>query len=160
MQALVDKVVIPDALLIADYHKGYQPETEDFNDRTKIGEGVGNLLTFAELGMGVAGRLADSLLPQGAILDRDLSKIHTVDPRASDEILEYISHSWYDGTRGDASDQAGPMEMALVGHRVHNREQSIELLGTIHTFDPRVACAVHLTDCSQKSRVDIELNTR
>ena len=38
------------------------------------------------------------LIPQGAILDRDLDTVHAVDPQASEEIQEYISHSWYDSS--------------------------------------------------------------
>ena len=40
------------------------------------------------------------LIPQGAVLDRDLSTIYPVDPQAPEQIQEYVSHSWYDYTVG------------------------------------------------------------
>jgi hydrogenase large subunit len=36
------------------------------------------------------------------------------------------------------------MEQALLGHRIYDKDQPIELLRTIHTFDPCIACAVHV----------------
>jgi hydrogenase large subunit len=39
---------------------------------------------------------ASFLIPAGAILNRDLTTIHDVDMNATDEIQEYVSHSWYD----------------------------------------------------------------
>ena len=37
-------------------------------------------------------------------------------------------------------------EASLVGTPVENPEQPLELLRTIHSFDPCLACAVHLYD--------------
>ena len=39
-------------------------------------------------------------------------------------------------------------ESALIGTPVENPEQPLELLRTIHSFDPCLACAVHLYDPS------------
>ena len=32
------------------------------------------------------------------------------------------------------------------GHSIHDPKQPLEVLRTIHSFDPCIACAVHLTD--------------
>ena len=32
------------------------------------------------------------------------------------------------------------------GHSIHDPKQPLEVLRTIHSFDPCLACAVHLTD--------------
>jgi hypothetical protein len=37
-------------------------------------------------------------------------------------------------------------EAALKGHKMYNPEQPIEILRTIHSFGPCIACAVHVTD--------------
>ena len=37
-------------------------------------------------------------------------------------------------------------ESALIGTPVANPEQPVEILRTIHSFDPCMACAVHLYD--------------
>ena len=50
------------------------------------------------------------LVPQrGAILDRDLSKVHEVNPHDPDGVREFIDHSWYDysGTPGRGRGGAG-----------------------------------------------------
>lgn len=97
MQELVEQVFLPDTLLLADYYKDYRPETGDDNDWTRIGEGVGNFMTFAEFpNAGMAD--APLCIPQGAVLDRDLARVYLVDPEAGEEIQESVSHSWYDSS--------------------------------------------------------------
>ena len=54
-----------------------------------------------------------------------------------------VPSTWNAGPR-DASGQAGPYEAALVGHVLHDATQPLEILRTIHSFDPCIACAVHV----------------
>ncbi|MGD8560847.1 MAG: nickel-dependent hydrogenase large subunit [Gammaproteobacteria bacterium] len=56
-----------------------------------------------------------------------------------------VPSTWNAGPR-DAEGQPGPYEAALVGHKLHDPKQPIEILRTIHSFDPCIACAVHVTD--------------
>ena len=56
-----------------------------------------------------------------------------------------VPSTWNAGPR-DAQGQEGPYEAALRGHQLHDAEQPLEVLRTIHSFDPCIACAVHLTD--------------
>jgi hydrogenase large subunit len=56
-----------------------------------------------------------------------------------------VPSTWNAGPR-DAQGQRGPYEAALEGHVLQDPEQPIEILRTIHSFDPCIACAVHLTD--------------
>ena len=51
--------------------------------------------------------------------------------------------SWNASPRDDLG-QSGPIEQALVGTPVADTEQPIELLRVVHSFDPCIACAVHL----------------
>ncbi|MGB9874049.1 MAG: nickel-dependent hydrogenase large subunit, partial [Hydrogenobacter sp.] len=44
----------------------------------------------------------------------------------------------------DAKGQPSPYEASLVGHELVNPEEPLEVLRTIHSFDPCLACAVHL----------------
>lgn len=46
----------------------------------------------------------------------------------------------------DAKGQRGPYEQALIGTPIANIEQPIEILRTVHSFDPCMACAVHVVD--------------
>ncbi len=62
-----------------------------------------------------------------------------------DNYQAVVSSTWNAVPR-DAKGQAGPYEAALAGHKLHDPKQPIEILRTIHSFDPCIACAVHLTD--------------
>ena len=44
----------------------------------------------------------------------------------------------------DAKGQPSAYEASLVGHRLHDPKEPLEILRTIHSFDPCLACAVHL----------------
>jgi hydrogenase large subunit len=49
----------------------------------------------------------------------------------------------------DAQGQLGPYEAALVdNHPLVNSEQPLEILRTIHSFDPCMACGVHVLDAT------------
>ncbi len=56
-----------------------------------------------------------------------------------------VPSTWNAGPR-DTNGQSGPYEAALQGHKLHDPKQPIEILRTIHSFDPCIACAVHVTD--------------
>jgi hydrogenase large subunit len=56
-----------------------------------------------------------------------------------------VPSTWNAGPR-DAQGLEGPYEAALRGHRLHDPEQPLEILRTIHSFDPCLACAVHVVD--------------
>ncbi len=55
-----------------------------------------------------------------------------------------VPSTWNAGPR-DAQGQSGPYEAALKGHELAVADQPLEILRTIHSFDPCIACAVHLT---------------
>jgi len=46
----------------------------------------------------------------------------------------------------DAQGQMGPYEASLIGTPMANTEQPLEVLRTIHSFDPCMACGVHVLD--------------
>jgi hydrogenase large subunit len=46
----------------------------------------------------------------------------------------------------DESGQIGPYEASLLGNPVANPELPLEVLRTIHSFDPCLACAIHTLD--------------
>jgi Ni,Fe-hydrogenase I large subunit len=56
-----------------------------------------------------------------------------------------VPSTWNAGPR-DAAEQPGPYESALIGTPVADPEQPIEILRTIHSFDPCMACGVHVVD--------------
>jgi hydrogenase large subunit len=56
-----------------------------------------------------------------------------------------VPTTWNAGPR-DATGAEGPYEAALKGHSLHDPKQPLEILRTIHSFDPCLACAVHVVD--------------
>ena len=51
----------------------------------------------------------------------------------------------------DDADVPGPIEAALVGVTVDDIEQPVEILRVVHTFDPCLACAVHMVRPGEKA---------
>jgi hydrogenase large subunit len=56
-----------------------------------------------------------------------------------------VPTTWNAGPR-DAAGTDGPYEAALKGHHLQDPKQPLEILRTIHSFDPCLACAVHVID--------------
>jgi [NiFe] hydrogenase large subunit/hydrogenase large subunit len=56
-----------------------------------------------------------------------------------------VPSTWNAGPR-DAASARGPYEEALIGTPVANPEQPVEILRTVHSFDPCMACGVHVVD--------------
>jgi hydrogenase large subunit len=56
-----------------------------------------------------------------------------------------VPSTWNAGPR-DAMGQMGPYESALMGTPIADPEKPLEILRTIHSFDPCLACAVHVLD--------------
>ncbi len=67
-----------------------------------------------------------------------------------------VPSTWNAGPR-DPQGQLGPYEAALIGHHLHDVEQPIEILRTIHSFDPCIACAVHVTDPNGQELVNVKI---
>ena len=68
-----------------------------------------------------------------------------------------VPSTWNASPR-DAQGQRSAYEEALVGTPVHDPKQPVEILRTIHSFDPCLACAVHVYDEHGKtvSRVTVQ----
>jgi hydrogenase large subunit len=67
-----------------------------------------------------------------------------------------VPSTWNAGPR-DAQGQDGAYEAALKGHRLHDPKQPIEILRTIHSFDPCIACAVHVLDPEGEELVRVQV---
>ena len=57
----------------------------------------------------------------------------------------------------DEKGQTGPYEASLVGTPVGVPDQPVEILRTIHSFDPCLACAVHVVDANGEEKVQVEV---
>ena len=56
-----------------------------------------------------------------------------------------VPSSWNAGPR-DEKGQKGPYEASLVGNPIADPKRPLEVLRTIHSFDPCLACAIHTVD--------------
>ena len=56
-----------------------------------------------------------------------------------------VPTTWNAGPR-DAKGQRGAYEAALLKTPIADPERPVEILRTIHSFDPCLACAVHVVD--------------
>jgi len=81
----VNQVYIPDLLAVASFYK----------DWSKYGGGLKNHLSYGEFPTKGYGQIDGFKYARGAVLGRDLSTVHAVNPRDAQEIKEYIAHSWY-----------------------------------------------------------------
>jgi [NiFe] hydrogenase large subunit/hydrogenase large subunit len=65
-----------------------------------------------------------------------------------------VPSTWNAGPR-DAKGQRGPYEAALVGTPMADPSKPLEILRTIHSFDPCIACGVHVVDASRREIVRV-----
>ncbi len=85
-KTFVDQVYIPDLLAVASFYK----------DWGAIGGGLTNYLAFGDFPTNGYNNPDSFKMPRGAILGRDLSKIHEVKAEDPEQIQEYINNSWYE----------------------------------------------------------------
>jgi len=68
-----------------------------------------------------------------------------------------VPSTWNAGPR-DANGQPGAYEAALQdNHTLHDPAQPVEILRTIHSFDPCIACAVHVTDPDGEELIQVKV---
>ncbi|MCW8795791.1 MAG: nickel-dependent hydrogenase large subunit, partial [Chlorobium sp.] len=89
-QTFIEQVYIPDLIAIAGFYKDWG-----------YGGGLGNYLCYGDFPEKSIDDAASLLWPRGAILNKDLSTIHDVDPRDLSQVTEEVSHSWYTYSNGD-----------------------------------------------------------
>jgi Ni,Fe-hydrogenase I large subunit len=65
----------------------------------------------------------------------------------------------WNGSPRDAQGRRGVWEEALIGTPVADPTRPLEILRTIHSFDPCMACAVHLVDADNRELSRIDLST-
>jgi hydrogenase large subunit len=82
----VEQVYIPDVMAVAPFYL----------DWAGIGGGLDNYLCYGDLPTRGFSDIGSYKFPRGAILGRDLSKVHEVDPKDDTGVQEFIDHSWYD----------------------------------------------------------------
>ncbi len=65
-----------------------------------------------------------------------------------------VPSTWNAGPR-NSEDAPGPYEASLVGNPVADPERPLEVLRTVHSFDPCLACAIHMVDRQNREIVKV-----
>lgn len=65
-----------------------------------------------------------------------------------------VPSTWNSSPR-NSKDVPGPYEASLIGTPIADPEKPLEVLRTIHSFDPCLACAIHLVDKENKEIVKV-----
>jgi Ni,Fe-hydrogenase I large subunit len=87
-QTFVKQVLLPDVLAVAGYYR----------DWFHYGEGLGNYMVYGDYPSVSAKDGGGFIFPRGIIMNRDLSTVHSLDPK---NVTEYVTHSWYEYSGGD-----------------------------------------------------------
>jgi hydrogenase large subunit len=66
-----------------------------------------------------------------------------------------VPSTWNAGPRDD-NDVPGPYEASLMDNPIANTELPLEVLRTVHSFDPCLACAIHLVDAKKRPIVQVK----
>jgi len=65
-----------------------------------------------------------------------------------------VPSTWNAGPR-DGSEKRGPYEAALLRTPVADPKQPLEILRTVHSFDPCMACGVHVVDVQRRELAQV-----
>ena len=72
-----------------------------------------------------------------------------------DNYQAVVPSTWNAGPR-DQNDEPGPYEAALIDNPVADANLPLEVLRTVHSFDPCIACAVHMVDAEKRPIVQVK----
>ena len=67
-----------------------------------------------------------------------------------------VPSTWTAGPRDDQGRQ-GPYEESLMNLPVARMEEPLEIIRSIHSFDPCIACAVHTVDPEGKEGINVRI---
>jgi hydrogenase large subunit len=89
----IEQVYIPDLMAIASYYKEWG----------NIGQGTGNYLSCGDLPINGIGNGSGYRIPPGAILNKNLGKVHEVNFKDEKEVMEFVHRSWYSYSDDDTA---------------------------------------------------------
>jgi quinone-reactive Ni/Fe-hydrogenase large subunit len=75
------------------------------------------------------------------------------------ENYQAVVPSTWNASPRDKSGRMGAYEASLIGTKVADPNQPLEILRTVHSFDPCIACAVHIVDTKGKELSNFKVST-
>ena len=131
---MVDQLADQWSLLIGNIGKG---DTKTFNPPTfPKGESMG--VGFHEAPRGV--------LSHWVVIDNGKIKNY-----------QCVVPSTWNACPRNEKDEAGPYEASLLDNPIADPEKPLEVLRTVHSFDPCIACAIHLTDKENETSISVKV---
>jgi hydrogenase large subunit len=73
------------------------------------------------------------------------------------ENYQLVVPTTWNGSPKDDRGQPGPVEQSLIGTRVRDAENPFELVRIVRSFDPCLACAIHLVNAKGRSLELVEI---
>ncbi|PDO86251.1 hydrogenase 2 large subunit [Kosakonia pseudosacchari] len=73
-----------------------------------------------------------------------------------DNYQAVVPSTWNAGPR-NFNDDAGPYELSLVGTPIADPQKPLEVVRTVHSFDPCMSCAVHVVDADGNDVVSVKV---
>lgn len=105
---------------------------EYFINKLSNGRNYAEVLISDGSGTGYVDTVRGSLLHHVEITDKKISKYDIITPSA------------WNLSPKDSKNIPGPLETSLIGTRLKNPEKPIEIIRTIHSYDPCISCATHI----------------
>jgi hydrogenase large subunit len=118
-QEFIEKVYLPDLLAVAGFYK----------DWASVGGGLTNYLAYGDLPSNGFRDPAHFKFPRGVLLGRDLGRVYEIDGKDAAQVQEFISHSWYEYSTGDADGRhpwAGETKLNFTGPQPPYEHLSVE----------------------------------
>ena len=75
------------------------------------------------------------------------------------ENYQAVVPSTWNASPRDKGGRMGAYESSLIGTKVADPSQPLEILRTVHSFDPCIACAVHIVDTKGKELSNFKVST-
>jgi len=81
---------------------------------------------------------------------------------SSGQVSSYqiITPTCWNASPEDDASQMGPLEKALMDTPVKDLKEPVEVLRVIHSFDPCLSCAVHVSRPKEKANVQVIVGCR
>jgi [NiFe] hydrogenase large subunit len=158
IRPLVDAFLSTSGLTLADLHSTLGRVAARAIETKVIADAMDGWLNQLRAGAAVRVEIALPTSAQGHALNEAPRGAlgHWIDI-SDQKIANYqmvVPSTWNFGPRC-LRDKRGPVEEALIGTRVADPSKPLEILRTVHSFDPCIACAVHAVDTTTGKRYEV-----
>jgi len=160
----------PLARMLVAYASGRPTRVKELVDKVLSALGVGPTALFSTLGRVAARAIEAQVIVESmpmwinGLADNMARRDYRIQDNTKWDITNgrianyqcVVPSTWNAGPR-DAQGHPGPYEASLVGTPVAKPDQPLEILRTVHSFDPCMACGVHVVDTTKRELARIRV---